>query len=117
MLEREIERQVCEYATKCGFLTYKFSSPSRIGVPDRMFLGPYQRAFWIEFKREGGQPTPAQTRECLKIRKCGFEVYLVDTVEDGKKVIDEQVQESLASVFAQEMICRVQAECNNETKH
>jgi len=90
MLEREIEAVVCAYAKEKGMLHYKFSSPSRIGVPDRLFLSPYQRAFWIEFKREGGKPTPAQTRECLKIRKCGFEVYLVDTVEDGKKVIDEQ---------------------------
>lgn len=90
MLEREIEAAVCKYAKDKGFLVYKFSSPNHVGVPDRMFVAPHQRVFWIEFKREGGKLTPFQEREFDKLAGCGFEVYLVDSVEQGKSIIDEQ---------------------------
>lgn len=90
MLEKEIERRVCAYAKEKGFLVYKFSSPNHVGVPDRMFVTSHQRVFWIEFKREGGKLTPVQERECGKLADCGFEVYAVDSVEQGKSIIDEQ---------------------------
>lgn len=90
MLEREIEAAVCKYAKDKGFLVYKFSSPNHAGVPDRMFIAPHQRAFWIEFKREGGKLTPLQERECDKIANCNFEVYTCDSVEQGKAIVDEQ---------------------------
>lgn len=103
MLEKEIEKKVCEYAKGRGFLVYKFSSPNHVGVPDRMFIAPHQRAFWIEFKREGGKPTPVQIRECRKLRDCGFEVYLVDSVEEGKLVIDDQFDRAKAAMVAWEI--------------
>jgi hypothetical protein len=103
MLEREIEKKVCDYAKSVGFEVYKFSSPNRVGVPDRLFVAPHQRAFWIEFKREGGKPTPVQMRECRKLRDCGFDVYLVDSVEDGKAVVDEQLEIAKASLLAYEI--------------
>jgi hypothetical protein len=99
MLERDIEAAVCKYAKDKGFLVYKFSSPNHAGVPDRMFIAPHQRAFWIEFKREGGKLTPLQERECDKLANCGFEVYICDSVEQGKSIIDEQAQIA-ATVFA-----------------
>lgn len=90
MLEKDIEAAVCKYAKTRKLEVYKFSSPNRVGVPDRLFLAPYQHAFWIEFKRSGGKPTEMQTRECDRLRRMGFDVYLVDSVEDGKTVIDRE---------------------------
>lgn len=91
MLEKEIEAAVCKYAKEKGFEVYKFSSPNRVGVPDRMFVAPFQRVFWIEFKRAGGVPTPVQEREARKLTDCGFTVYLVDDVAQGKQIIDDEV--------------------------
>ena len=49
-LEKDIEAKVCLYARDKGMLTYKFTSPARAAVPDRMFI--YKgRVFFIEFKR------------------------------------------------------------------
>lgn len=95
MLEKEIEAAVCKYAKEKGFEVYKFSSPNRVGVPDRMFVAPFQRVFWIEFKRAGGTPTPVQEREARKLTDCGFAVYLIDNVEDGKEVIDNEVRNAI----------------------
>ena len=88
MLEGKIETAVCEYAKKQGFLVYKFTSPNRAAVPDRLFVRPDGSVFFIEFKATGKKPTPAQEREHLRLRGHNAEVYVVDTIEEGKYLID-----------------------------
>lgn len=122
MLEKDIEKAVCEYAKSRKIEAYKFSSPNRAGVPDRMFLAPFQHAFWIEFKKPGGKPTPLQVRECERIRYMGFDVYLVDSVEEGKAVIDGELEVATAKIQAYLMGKaiideREQSESTGETRH
>ena len=88
MLEKQIEAKVCDYAKERGLLVYKFTSPARMAVPDRMFIRPDGKVFFIEFKREGMRPTPAQDREHLRLRSYCVQVYVVDDVTTGKWVID-----------------------------
>ena len=110
MLEKEIEAAVCKYAKEKGFEVYEFSSPSRVGVPDRMFVAPYQRVFWIEFKSKGKQPTPVQEREAGKLTNCGFDVYLIDNVEDGKEVIDNEARNAIQTQQVMIQIRQFEAE-------
>ena len=88
MLEKQIEASVCDYAKNCGLLVYKFTSPNRMAVPDRMFVRPDGKIFFIEFKREGQKPTPAQDREHERLRGHGVQVFVVDDVKIGQWVID-----------------------------
>lgn len=88
MLEKQIEQAVCNYAKDHGFLVYKFTSPNRAAVPDRMFVHPSGMVTFIEFKRTGQVPTPPQEREHARLRGHNVSVYVVDTVEQGKLVID-----------------------------
>ena len=86
MLEKQIEAKVCDYAKKFGVGVYKFTSPARAAVPDRMFM--YKgRVFFIEFKREGQKATPAQEREHNRMRQHQINVFVVDNVEQGVIVI------------------------------
>jgi hypothetical protein len=87
-LERDIERNVCDYAKARGWLTYKFTSPGRAAVPDRLFISPMGKCVFIEFKREGQKPTPAQTREHQRLREQKVPVFVVDNVKDGETVVD-----------------------------
>lgn len=89
MLEKTIEQKVCDYAKSKGFLVYKFASPNRATVPDRMFVHPSGYVFFIEFKREGAKPTPAQEREHARLRGHNVNVAVVDNVEYGKFLIDQ----------------------------
>lgn len=89
-LEKDIEKRVCDYAKSLGMLVYKFTSPSRRSVPDRLFITKGGVVFFIEFKRAGAKPTPAQEVEIAKIRATGVEVYVVDTVDHGKRVVGIQ---------------------------
>ena len=88
MLEKQIEQKVCDYAKDRGLLVYKFTSPARAAVPDRMFVVPSGKVFFIEFKASGKKPTVPQTREHQGHRDHGVLVFVVDNVDEGKGVID-----------------------------
>lgn len=88
MLERDIERRVCQYADKKGWLSFKFTSPANRGVPDRLLINN-GRVIFIEFKQKGKKPTPLQDRIINKIRQHAGEVYVVDDLDEGKRLIDE----------------------------
>jgi hypothetical protein len=88
MLEKQIEAAVCAYARTKGVLAYKFTSPARAAVPDRMFIRPDGRIWFCEFKRGGQKPTEAQEREHNKLRQHKVDVFVIDTVEDGKMMIN-----------------------------
>lgn len=88
MLEKDIEKRVCDYAKDNNILVYKFTSPQRAAVPDRLLILPSGHSFFIEFKREGQKPTPAQEREHARLRGHNVQVYVIDNVDDGKELID-----------------------------
>jgi len=88
LLEKQIERSVCDYAKSIGFLVYKFTSPERAAVPDRMLITPKGVVFFIEFKREGTKATPAQVREHERLRAQRVTVFVVDSVEMGRAAVD-----------------------------
>jgi len=92
MLERDIEKKVCDYAKDRGCLAYKFTSPSRAAVPDRLFIGPTGHMWFVEFKQEGKKPTPAQEREHHRLREKMVEVWVIDSVESGKLMVDGKVR-------------------------
>lgn len=87
MLESEIEKKVSDHAKAKNWLSYKFTSPSSKGVPDRIYL-KNGIAFFIEFKAKGKKPTKLQRHVIEKIHRQGVDVHIIDSVETGKKVID-----------------------------
>ena len=88
MLEKQIEAKVCDYAKERGVLVYKFTSPNRMAVPDRLFIRPDGRVWFCEFKREGQKPTPAQDREHHRLRQHKVSVFVIDNVDEGKVMVD-----------------------------
>lgn len=91
MLEKTIEKQVCDYAKKLGLFAEKFTSPGRRSVPDRMFTTPKGQIFFIEFKRLGEKPTLAQINDHTERRKRGCTVHVCDNVDLGKRIINIHV--------------------------
>lgn len=92
MLEKDVEKKVCDYAKKHNALVYKFTSPNRRSVPDRLIIFPGGRVWFVEFKRPGGKPTEAQEREIKRLREKGCYVSVIDTVEGGKELVDQFVE-------------------------
>ena len=92
MREAEIERAVCLYAKSVGMMVYKFTSPGRAGVPDRIFLTPHGGVFFVEFKTPSGKLSSLQENEHRIIEKHGHEVYVVASVLAGKQLIDSKIE-------------------------
>lgn len=87
MLEKKIEGDVGKYAKKRGVTPYKFNSPARAAVPDRMYIMKGV-IYFIEFKAEGKKPTTSQIREHTKLRENGAVVFVIDNIPHGKMVVD-----------------------------
>ncbi len=81
MRESTIERYLCKRVKEHLGIPYKFTSPGRRGVPDRLCLFGQCRLFFVECKATGKKPTRAQKSEIKILRKMGFTVYVVDSYE------------------------------------
>lgn len=81
MRERDIEQYGVRQIEAAGGKAYKFTSPGRRSVPDRIVLWPEGIADFIEFKAPGQKPTPLQAREHEKLRALGFPVMVIDSKE------------------------------------
>ena len=94
MRESKIETAVCNYAKSKGWLVYKFTSPSRRAVPDRIFLRGGV-VFFIEFKATGKELRKQQEKIREKFLSHGISVYKVDDINIGKKIIDNMGNEDV----------------------
>ena len=90
MLEKKIEGSVVDYAKRKGMYVRKFTSPQRRGAPDRLFAFK-GRIFWIEFKSEKGVLSKLQAAEHREMRKHGLTVYVCNSVTQGRKIIDGEL--------------------------
>jgi len=89
MSEKTIEKKVCDYAKSQGMLCYKFVSPGKRGVPDRMFITKEGLVFFIEFKDHKGVLSPTQAKIIKAIRDHNAYVFVVSTVEGGVHLINK----------------------------
>jgi hypothetical protein len=88
MLERDIEKAVKAYAESKGWLTRKWTSPGHAFVPDQIFIRSDGLIVFIEFKKGGCRATAGQVREHTRLREHGCLVYVIDSVEAGKALVD-----------------------------
>ena len=89
MRESKIERYLCEQIKLIGGIAYKFTSPQRRSVPDRLVVLPYGKSFFVECKAPDKEPTPAQKREAERLRALRQAVYVVDTIASVDALIRE----------------------------
>lgn len=90
MRERDIEQAVCDYARSNGVTTRKFVSPGHSFVPDRIFHHN-GKTWYIEFKAPGKKPSAGQLREHERLRESGVQVFVVDNIPSGTKIIDKMM--------------------------
>jgi hypothetical protein len=102
MLEKDIEKKAGKLAKELGYEHYKFTSPARRSVPDRLVLsyirsehidivGQYVR--FIEYKRPGGLLTIGQAAEIARLTRMGFKADVADSYEKAEKIMKEMHHE------------------------
>ena len=87
-LESLIQSKVSSYARTQGWLAYKFESPTTRSLPDFIYLRD-GLTFFIEFKSWGKKATEQQKERHNDLILQGFQVFIVDCVPAGKRLIDE----------------------------
>ena len=87
VLEKDIEAKACRKARERGWLAYKFTSPARRAVPDRLFIKNGQAVF-IEFKRPGGRLTTLQAQELARLREAGMPAHVCFSVDEALALLD-----------------------------
>lgn len=88
MTEKEIENYFKAEIKKLGGLAIKLNSMSMSGLPDRMALLPNSIIFFAELKRPKGKARPLQLAAHKILRNLGFDVYVIDSKEQVKEVLN-----------------------------
>lgn len=89
MLEKEIERRMCEMIRKRGGITYKFTSPGNVGVPDRLIITPTGVVWFVELKTETGRLSKIQKWQIRELEKRGANVRVVYGLQGAIDFVNE----------------------------
>ncbi|MCR9236191.1 MAG: VRR-NUC domain-containing protein [Alphaproteobacteria bacterium] len=82
MRESLIEKKTCATAKAQGWLVHPKAAVGTRGWPDRTLTKP-NRLIFVEFKAPGKKPTKLQAHTHQKLRKQGYDVYVIDSIEAG----------------------------------
>lgn len=85
--ENEIEKYLCSKIMDLGGIPYKFKSPSRNHVPDRICMMPYGVTILVECKAPKGTLSPGQVNEIKRLHLRGHFVVVVSTKEEVDTII------------------------------
>ncbi len=89
MNENTIEKGLIRECKKLNWLCYKFTSPGRRSVPDRLVIKTDGQMFFVELKAPGKVETKNQFREQKKLTKQGCNVYsTIDSLDKIKELIE-----------------------------
>jgi len=78
MLEKEVENYFNVKVREHGGIPYKFTSPGRSGVTDRIAVFPFRIIVFVELKRPGKKPRPSQWREMARVKRRDHYVVFID---------------------------------------
>jgi hypothetical protein len=81
LAERDIERALVQAVEAAGGLAYKFTSPGRRNVPDRIVVLKFWTPQFVELKAPGRDLTAAQKREHERIHAAGGITWVINSVE------------------------------------
>jgi len=97
--ESEIEQAFTTHAHDLGCKHWKWVSPGRPGVPDRILVVPAGMRFsmkpairFIEWKSESGRLRKAQARRIKELRDAGCIVHVLRGLEEGKILLKGLIQ-------------------------
>ena len=89
MREKIIEEKFTKAVKQKGGVCWKFTSPGTAGVPDRIVLMPKGHIAFVAVTAPNQTPRPLQLSRHKLLRRLGFQVYVLDTLEDIDKFIKE----------------------------
>ena len=93
MLESEIESWLNKKVKALGGLSYKFTSPGNPGVPDRIYIFPGGRVWFVELKQLSGRMSGLQKWQRRRIWAHDCHCTTIYGIEDARRFIAERKDE------------------------
>ena len=84
ILERDIEKALIKRVKALHGKCEKFTSPQNNAVPDRLCTFHNGVMVFVELKRPNQKPTVLQARDHEQRRVMGFDVRVIDNLEDAQ---------------------------------
>lgn len=88
MREKTVESKFSSAVKAKGGLAVKFTSPGFNGMPDRLVMFPGGRIAFVEVKAPGETPRPLQRSRHRLLRRMGFKVYVLGSIDQIGGIID-----------------------------
>jgi hypothetical protein len=88
ILEKDIERHLVRRVAERGGVAYKWVSPGRVGVADRIVMLPGGRVWFIELKTVKGRLSPLQKVFAADMARMGMNYVVLRS----KGEVDELLQ-------------------------
>lgn len=89
MLEKDIEAWLNKQIEKMGGIAYKFVSPGNPGVPDRIYILPDGRVWFVELKQQFGRVANIQKWQRQRLQDLGCNYRLVRGMDDAKVFVKQ----------------------------
>lgn len=87
--ERDIEKWLTAQIKQLNGISYKFVSPGNPGVPDRIYLLPGGRVWFVEVKTSTGRLTDLQRKQGDRIMKQGCRYRVIKGMAEARMFIAE----------------------------
>lgn len=95
MLEREIEKKFIDGIRRLGGQAYKWVSPGRNGVPDRIVILPGGRILFCELKTTIGRVSKLQKMQIRMLSQLGCDVRVVYGMDGVQDLLDKLTAERM----------------------
>ena len=89
MLEKDIEDWLNKQIEKMGGLAFKFVSPGNPGVPDRVYILPGGKVWFVELKQQFGKIAKIQKWQRERLLRMGCNYRLVMGKQDAEVFVNE----------------------------
>ena len=82
ILEKDIERYLVRRVAERGGVAYKWVSPGRVGVADRIVMLPGGRVWFVELKTVKGRLSPLQKVFAADMARMGMNYLVIKSKEE-----------------------------------
>lgn len=91
MRENAVESQIVKETRRRGGVAWKWVSPGRNGVPDRICIFPGGQIIFVELKRPGRLNGQSRVQKVVAelLEALGCEVWLIDNVAEFRRRLEE----------------------------
>ncbi len=79
--EKWIEKNLKQFVESQGGICYKFVSPGRSKVPDRLCVLPGNNIYFTELKGTYKDLPSGQRRELIRLKRMDCKAYCINTVQ------------------------------------